>query len=148
MKKLFTHTIPVVAVIGCIFALFQPFPHPSKTIQFLNEPCILPVSNYEYKTCWDINVRVDNKHYVIPQGFNTDLASIPKWYWSIISPAESSLMGPSILHDYLYVNHDTVSRKEADLILYCALLENGVNNYDAYKIYIAVRLFGSNHYKD
>lgn len=122
---------------------FTPLKH---DIQFENIPCIRPNKAYNYLTCESVTVNVDGRKVVIPKNFNTDLASIPRWYWTVLSPAYSGLIAPSILHDYLYSCHLNFDRIEADEILYYSLLSNGVSKFTAYKMYIVVRLFGNPHY--
>lgn len=45
----------------------------------------------------------DGQIIIIPKGFTTDLMSIPRWLWSILSPFDSALIG-DIIHDYLYTD--------------------------------------------
>lgn len=45
----------------------------------------------------------DGQIIIIPKGFVTDLMSIPRWLWSLLSPFDSALIG-DLIHDFLYVD--------------------------------------------
>lgn len=45
----------------------------------------------------------DGQIIIIPKGFTTDLMSIPRWLWSLLSPFDSALIG-DIIHDFLYTD--------------------------------------------
>ena len=51
----------------------------------------------------------------VPKGFVTDLASIPRLFWTIFPPA-AAYSYPAIIHDYLYW-FQPCSRETADNIL-------------------------------
>ena len=76
----------------------------------------------------------------VPSGFDTDLASIPQIFHSII-PVNGRHRSPAIIHDYLYVIQDR-SRSEADAIFLEAMESVGVRWTQRYAMYWAVRLGG------
>lgn len=115
-------------------------------IKFGAHPCIKPYKKYDYLTCHAIPVTINEKQISIPQDFQTDLASIPRWMWPVVAPAHSKLMQASILHDYLYTEPNGFNRKEIDSIFYDVLVKNGVDKTHAYLMYNAVRLFGGSHF--
>lgn len=115
-------------------------------IKFVNEACISPLKGYDYKTCNALRVKIDGVKYVIPKGFETDLASIPRILWPIFAPQYSGFVAPSILHDYLYRCNNNIDRKFADEVLYSALITENVSPFTASKFYLGVRLFGERHY--
>lgn len=137
-----------LAVLGLVMTLSSCSLTPSAyhAVKFMNHGCISPLAAYNYKTCDDLKVDVDGKELVIPKGFETDLASIPKWYWSIISPSKSEIIEPSILHDYYYRCAKPTTRLYADEVFYYAMLQKGVDTYTAGKLYLAVRIFGEGSY--
>ena len=138
----------VVYALFTIYLMWLPFrPTQARTVEFLNDSCIRPQKYYSYTTCHPINVKIDGFYVEVPANFDTDLASIPRWYWSILSPAYTSFIAPSILHDYLYTCTSPYTRKQIDEIFYYALLSKGVSRYTAVKMYTAVRVFGGRHYK-
>lgn len=99
-----------------------------KTIQteFTSSTCIRPLIGYHYLTCKRINFFINRKAFSIPANFETDLASIPRVAWFIISPAHSSLIQPAIVHDWFYRKSCDFNRLETDLIFYHMLRNNGV----------------------
>jgi hypothetical protein len=76
----------------------------------------------------------------VPSGFDTDLASIPQIFHSII-PVNGRHRSPAIIHDYLYVIQDR-TRSEADAIFLEAMESVGVRWTQRYAMYWAVRLGG------
>lgn len=108
--------------------------------------CIKPHSEYTYKTCSSFVVTIDKEKFIIPEGFETDLASIPRWYWMILAPQYSSFVQPAVIHDYFYRCANTKTRHFADEVFYYALLNNNVAPYTASKFYFAVRVFGAHSY--
>lgn len=136
-------SISILILAGCVNQ--WPANH---YIQFDAPACIKPVHGYHYQTCRIIQVEIDQSIVEIPHDFNTDLASIPRWYWSILSPAYSGFIAPSILHDYLYGCPNGRTRYDIDSIFYNALRENDVSLFTALKMYFAVRVFGKSHYSN
>lgn len=129
----------ILLLAGCI----NPAPH---KVRFLKDACIKPYERYQYLTCEPLRVSIDGKVYEVPAYFVTDLASIPRWYWSVLAPSYSSIVYPAILHDYFYSCRDThVSRRFADDVFYASLLSEGISKFTAIKMYLAVRLFGRMH---
>lgn len=126
--------------------LFSDAEEEGYRIFYHNTICISPHFSYHYKTCHDITVTIDNFIVVIPKGFDTDLASIPRFLWAIISPSRSDFIAPAILHDYLYVCNNGYNREEIDDIFYQALIDNNVVKITALEMYYAVRLFGDSHF--
>lgn len=87
------------------------------------------------------------KTFVVPKGFKTDFASIPRIFWTIIAPVGKHTL-PSVLHDYLYEHGASlgVSRKEADKIFWDAMIESHVAQITANVIWFCVRVFGFRRY--
>ncbi len=117
-------------------------------VQFQDVACIKPHKGYHYMTCNPIGVTVDGDPLNIPKDFDTDLASIPRWLWTILAPSRSDFIAPSILHDYLYTCHNGYERQEIDEIFYDSLIDNGVSRIRAYEMYLAVRFFGESHFNE
>lgn len=135
---IFSVYISLVWLVGC--ANFHQ-------VIFLNEACIKPFSGYEYRTCKPMRVKIDGKKFIVPKNFKTDLASIPRFLWPILAPQYTNFVAPAILHDYLYRCH-ALDRESADEVLYSALITENVTAFTASKFYLAVRLFGRNHYNN
>jgi hypothetical protein len=83
----------------------------------------------------------------VPSGFVTDGASIPKIFWSILSPF-GDYFAAAVIHDYLYSNNnDKFSRLQADLIFKEAMFNLGVPWYRREVIFRAVHSFGGSSFK-
>jgi len=55
---------------------------------------------------------------VVPAGYRTDLASIPKWGHIIMHPASKEIRVAAVIHDRCYTDlNDQMTRAEADLVL-------------------------------
>lgn len=89
-----------------------------------------------------------NKVVIVPRGFLTDGATVPRLLWGIIPPW-GKYGQAVVLHDYLceftgfwnYNQWETIQREDADLIFKSALKELGVNSLTRYLMYGAVSLF-------
>jgi hypothetical protein len=77
----------------------------------------------------------------IPIGFVTDLASIPRVFWSLLPP-QARYTYPAIVHDYLYWEQPC-DRDTADRVLRLAMEEVEVGKVTALTIYEAVRIGGA-----
>lgn len=92
----------------------------------------------------------------VPQGFTTDLASIPRFAWSLLPP-DGPWLKAAVIHDFLYktcgkgvwlgyprgfTRDGIYSRAEADWILRDAMKDRGVDVVRRNIIWAAVRVFG------
>jgi len=82
-----------------------------------------------------------NNVITVPKGFKTDLASIPRFLWSLGFAPFGKYTDAAIVHDYLYTLQPC-PRKDADRVLLEAMEVLGVGRFQMYTIYQAVRLFG------
>lgn len=84
---------------------------------------------------------------VIPEEFDFDLASIPRWLWPIIGPHELSIEAP-LLHDYIYhyagnlPGGRKISRHMCDWMFLHLMRENGVGRVKSRIAWLAVRAIG------
>lgn len=138
-----TIIIPIV-----FFLYLNGIAHANIHTKFLTPVCISPFKEYHYKTCHPIKVKIDDMSYTIPEKFETDLASIPRFFWIVTNPAESNLMRAAIVHDWFYRMTCDFNRKETDLIFYHMLINDGTPRYKAAIFYYAVRLFGWKFYNE
>ncbi|WP_412759710.1 DUF1353 domain-containing protein [Methylorubrum subtropicum] len=90
----------------------------------------------------------DPNHTIsIPSGFVTDLASIPRVFWSIL-PKTSAYTYPAIIHDYLYwFQPQNYTRKSADEVLKTTMQELNISKIKIFIIFISVRLWGGTSWK-
>lgn len=77
---------------------------------------------------------------VVPAGFVTDLASIPRVFWSLLPP-DGAYTFPAIIHDYLYWTQ-IHPRETADYVLRYGMEDMKVSSAIVLAIYNAVRLGG------
>lgn len=122
-----------------VFACFESH-YPD--IKYLVKPCIIPMADYRFKTCEDWYFRIDDTTYLVPKGFVTDLASIPRWFWSILPPQRTEFIAPAIMHDFIYHSPNGLSRRMADIAFYQGLREEGVDKTTSFKMWLGVRLGG------
>ena len=130
-----------------VINLFLPNP-PMPTVN-LSIPELKYTSNNTsnlYKIVEDSTYVIGDFIYTLKAGFEWDGASIPNWAWNIVgTPYEPRFMAASALHDDMY--RKTLPRKHADLYFYWILLNSGVKQTIAEKMYYAVRIGGKIPYK-
>lgn len=78
---------------------------------------------------------------IIPPGFVTDLASIPKLARSLVQQGDRRTWGPSIEHDYRYY-YQIGPRRTADSAFRQRLRQNGISIAKSWMMWLAVRLGG------
>jgi hypothetical protein len=95
----------------------------------------------------DFRFRSKHGEILVPKGTVTDGASIPRAFWSILSPF-GEYFAAALPHDYLYSPDNKVfTRKQADDILLEGMVVLGVNRAKRFAIYRAVRWFGWRSYR-
>ena len=88
----------------------------------------------------------------VPAGFEFDLSSVPRVFWSFIAPFELSIAAP-LLHDFLYRYRGkplggavtpprTYTRAEADRLFREIMRVEGVSTWRRTLGYVATRVFG------
>lgn len=88
----------------------------------------------------------------VPAGFEFDLSSVPRVFWSLIAPFELSIAAP-LLHDFLYryggnpptgsvTPPRTYTRAEADRMFREIMKAEGVSAWRRTLGYAATRIFG------
>lgn len=80
----------------------------------------------------------------VPVGFITDLASVPRIFWSLLPP-NGKYAKAAIIHDYLYDNA-LRTKEQADLIFLDAMAVLGVPKWKRWLMYQSVKLFGKGRY--
>jgi len=121
-------------------------------IQIISGDIIARYMQEEKKeTLWEIRepicVQLSNGDVlVIPCGFVTDFASVPKFLWSLIAPIGHYNLA-SIIHDYFYT-YKTKDRKFADKEFLRWMNFTSVNTRTRNRLmYWGVRIGGSRRYK-
>jgi hypothetical protein len=77
-------------------------------------------------------------------GFQTDLASIPRFLWSIYPPF-GKYTNAALVHDWLYT-FQPCTRAQADAVLLEAMEVCGVSWFTRKVIYYNVRMFGGSYW--
>jgi hypothetical protein len=100
-------------------------PHPTSDEWVVNAPFI---------------VKVDEREHIVPTGFVTDLASVPKFL-----PLTKSFLGgqarrSAVVHDHMYVTQ--AGKEYADSVFLAAMKAEGVNTAVRWLFYAAVHHFG------
>ncbi len=119
---------------------------------------ILNLAKKEFKLLETLELTINQvgDKAIIPEGFITDLASIPSFlFWLQWGNWNKA----AIIHDYLYVHRFiliktsctskkyNLNRKQTDILFYEILLFDGVNPLLAKLMYYSVRLFGGRHWR-
>ena len=89
---------------------------------------------------------------LIPKGFITDFATIPRIFQAIMPPTgtrKNSYGKAAVLHDYLY-DKDCLyifTRQEADLIFLEAMQARGVNRFVSWILYTCAKYFAKHRFR-
>jgi len=98
------------------------------------------------KTFEEIEFEYSGCRFTIPEGFECDGSSIPRFFWRVVgSPTTGPNLLAGIMHDFLY-SERMFNRKLCDQIFYDALVELGKPKFLAWAMYMAVRWCGDSHY--
>ena len=83
----------------------------------------------------------------VPQGFETDFASVPRPFRFIV-PKSGKYNQAAVVHDFVYIHLTHIYTKEqADLMFLEGMKELGVNKFKRYIMYYSVKLFGKGNWK-
>ncbi|EAO9544549.1 DUF1353 domain-containing protein [Salmonella enterica subsp. houtenae] len=101
--------------------------------------------NWRVYEPFEFSLSDDNSDVIsVPAGFITDLASVPRIFWTPLPPG-GKYAKAAIIHDYLYDNA-LRTKKEADLIFLDEMTVLGVPKWKRIVMYLAVRWFGRGMY--
>ena len=104
--------------------LFVQFSLDGKSAVLTNQIC--------YKTL--------GRHFIVPKGFRTDFASIPRVLRRMYPKLDTHIRA-AVLHDYLYQS-GMLSRKDADRAFLDVMRQHGVPAWKRYSMYYGVRACG------
>lgn len=82
-----------------------------------------------------------NEKIVVPKGFVTDYASIPKDLWNKGLEPHGFYNRAAIIHDYLYWSQGC-TRDQADRLMVIAMKESNVGTIDGFTIYTGLKIGG------
>lgn len=85
---------------------------------------------------------------VVPDGFVTDFASIPRQAWFLLDPEDPVILYASVVHDWLYSVGGAMryTREESDGVLREAMEASGASGWQRQMVYRSVRMFGGSHW--
>ncbi|MBS9775688.1 MAG: DUF1353 domain-containing protein [Fusobacterium sp.] len=109
----------------------------------------LELKYIDYKK-WQLLSSFTKNTITVPEGFITDLATIPKIFWSLFEPFNKNYLEASVIHDYLYSKncpYTFIDRKRADRIFLEVMKDTDANYWKRYILYFAVRIFGEKHFR-
>lgn len=89
-------------------------------------------------------IRWRGKRLIVPAGFESDGASVPRFFWRVVfPPTDTRALRAAIAHDYIYRHHPPGwTRAEADRMFRDVLIADGVSRFRAGLAWLGVRLFG------
>ncbi|CAI8813559.1 DUF1353 domain-containing protein [Pseudomonas chlororaphis] len=122
-----------------------------KTLDAVEQTFLLGrfADRYYYLTkyiSWKPNPGQALSQVIVPEGFVTDFASVPRAFWSAL-PTDGEYAYAAVIHDYLYWTQ-TTSREDADLTLKYAMQDFGVGSVTIETIYRTVRAAGGMAWKE
>ena len=94
--------------------------------------------------CQDLEIKFQDKMFIVPAGCQSDGASVPEFLWSSVSPRiDPRTLRGALAHDYLYRNYvPGWSREDADRLFYHLIREDGLSWWKSQKAYWGIRIFG------
>jgi len=100
-----------------------------------------PLKSHKFKVAKPFTFR----GIMIPKGFVTDGASVPRVFWSLFPPNRTDYLPCAIVHDYLC---DLREFRKADECFLECLKHLKVSKFTTYTMFIAVRLYHMIKYKE
>jgi len=85
---------------------------------------------------------------IVPKGFVTDFASVPRVFLPII-PKMGRHREAAVIHDYLYTGtrYKKLTRKDCDKLFLEAMIESKVPRWKRILMYRLVRIFGKSRFR-
>jgi hypothetical protein len=108
----------------------------------------MPIDDKYWEVMEDYFYQTSRGVIVVPKGFKTDYASVPRIFRNIINSYGKHGRG-AVVHDWLYSNQCKIdiTREEADKIFLEIMKECGVGSIKRNLMYRMVRMFGSSHFR-
>lgn len=116
---------------------------------FLNKPRLEAATNQDdgkWVLCEALIYQSDvaKQTFVVPAGFQTDLASVPRLPIVYLLTGDTSAAA-AVVHDWLYSSH-VVPRDMADAVLREASQASGVPGWRRWLMWAGVRMGGASHW--
>ena len=117
-----------------------------KIVRFLTELRLTVLMDNRFRLTHDLWVSLNNSETIkIPEGFETDLASVPRLPIVYVTLGNRGHKA-AVLHDWLYATN-YFDRATCDYYFYHALRESGIGYIQAQAMYLGVRLGGAGAYE-
>ena len=119
-------------------------------VTHVDRPRFLPPEGGEFwELAADWRVVFNDVTYVIPMGFRTDGASIPRFLWRVCgTPLGVPRLYAAIVHDWLYSGGcPGTTRSQADAVYRDMQIAMGVSKFKAYVEWSALRCCGGSHWE-
>ena len=107
-----------------------------------------PIDDKYWEVLEEYSYETSKGLVVVPKGFKTDYASVPRIFRNIINTYGKHGRG-AVVHDWLYSKNCDIdiTRTEADKIFLEIMTECGVGVIKRNLMYKMVRIFGASHFR-
>ena len=113
-------------------------------VEYLGEGKWKVLEDIQYKVIFEDGYGLEEYHLIVPAGFITDFASIPRGLWNIFPPTGKYLPA-TILHDWMYFTA-WKNKKLADKIFRIFMKELDVAYWKRWIMWAAVSVGGKGNY--
>ncbi|EAJ1254841.1 DUF1353 domain-containing protein [Campylobacter lari] len=97
---------------------------------------VKPFSKDRFEVVKEFEVSLCGLNFIVPKGFKTDGASIPRLFWSLFPPFKSEYFSACVVHDYLCEKANSrADYKIADLALKEAMQTLGCSKFKTFIFY-------------
>lgn len=108
----------------------------------LKRVCVKPFDKDRFEVIENYEFSLSNYKGIVPKGFKTDGASIPRLFWSLFPPFKSEYFSACVVHDFLCVNAN--SKEEyalADKVLKEVMTLLGCSKFKIFVFYHSCNLY-------
>ncbi|EPT9734163.1 DUF1353 domain-containing protein, partial [Campylobacter jejuni] len=104
--------------------------------------CVKPYDKDRFEVISDYAFSLPNYKGIVPQGFKTDGASIPRLFWSLFPPFKSEYFSACVVHDFLCEKANSrTDYRTADLALKEAMTLLGCSKFKIFVFYHSCNLY-------
>lgn len=109
---------------------------------FETELMISPVGGWTWELRGPLVYRGERETWEIPEHFGTDLASVPRFLWSVIPPYGAGVTLAVVVHDYLIdveLQRKTITSRDVDGVMRRIMREEGASWLMRWTMWAGVR---------
>jgi hypothetical protein len=116
-------------------------------VDFLSKLNVQAVEDNKWMVVSPFLVRVDGEVITVPEGYETDFASIPRLPFVFLVFGNTAHRS-AVIHDYLYARGVNLENKRAwcDKVFYTAMELDGLPKWRRLMMYLGVRVGGASHF--